>query len=518
MLPSNFSALRSRRVQLRNVTRQHLFGLLGVLLFFVLMGIEFGPINGPQVHASPLNHTVETVNGECSQFYYTSDGNPFPLCPGPYPRGGNCVWWGWEMWHLLGYNLPDNWGNAADWIVDAERTGLPLGRTPRVGSLAVFPVGDGVWAFGPAGHIGFVTSVSPDGTSFNVTYQNYGDPTPMHIGIGYNVSVINEPRFQNGHLRFIYFPGVINAQLFSRLPGINGNDLSGVAQANQLLANGSSTGSDNSDSSSTLTGTRIALGLAPASSDQEFNADFAGTGLSDLLLYNRQQGSLEILSLSSNKLSPSVQKYLPKTVYDEIAADSNNAPVRVSLGDSIHPINGWGSSLDIHIGDFTGTGESELLLYDRVTGTLQFISFTPQLTIKKHVVLSGWGPGWELYVGRMDGNRTGIFMYNRLVNEVPIQTPTVTVTPGPGPASGPAASVTPSSSTGPASSPPIGPARRPARRRVRRRPRLQHPLRRRRPVRRRLRPQLPQRRQVLLRVAGWLFCSIQSRVRIRVLL
>src|SRR6266571_1451247 len=305
MLPSNFSALRSRRVQLRNVTRQHLFGLLGVLLFFVLMGIEFGPINGPQVHASPLNHTVETVNGECSQFYYTSDGNPFPLCPGPYPRGGNCVWWGWEMWHLLGYNLPDNWGNAADWIVDAERTGLPLGRTPRVGSLAVFPVGDGVWAFGPAGHIGFVTSVSPDGTSFNVTYQNYGDLTPMHIGIGYNVSIINEPRFQNGSLRFIYFPRLLDSKLFLRLPGISGNDLPGLMQTNKQL-----TAPSAGITSMMGAGDHIALGLPLTSTDQEFNADFTGTGLSDLLLYDRQHGRLDILNLSG-KLPPSLKNHLP---------------------------------------------------------------------------------------------------------------------------------------------------------------------------------------------------------------
>ena len=38
---------------------------------------------------------------------------------------------------------------------------------------------------------------------------------------------------------------------------------------------------------------------------------------------------------------------------------------RISLGDAITPINGWGSSLDIHIGDFTGSGRSEILLYDR---------------------------------------------------------------------------------------------------------------------------------------------------------
>src|SRR5438093_5615224 len=46
---------------------------------------------------------------------------------------------------------------------------------------------------------------------------------------------INQPRFQNGHLRFIYFPRSIDSRLFARLPGINGNDMPGVANANSQL-------------------------------------------------------------------------------------------------------------------------------------------------------------------------------------------------------------------------------------------------------------------------------------------
>jgi hypothetical protein len=60
---------------------------------------------------------------------------------------------------------------------------------------------------------------------FNVTYQDYGDPTPMYIGTNYSVSVINQPRFQDGLLRFIYFPRTIAAQRFSQLPGIGKSPL-----------------------------------------------------------------------------------------------------------------------------------------------------------------------------------------------------------------------------------------------------------------------------------------------------
>ncbi len=461
MSPSTFWQTVSRRRSLSGcINRRYFAKLLGVLLLVILLCIEMGSMVGHSVYAqlTPLNHTVGSVDESCRQISYSPDGNPFGLCPGPYPNGGNCVWWPWEMWHRLGYDLPRNWGNAADWIADAERDGLPLGKTPRVGSIAVFPIGDGVWAWTSLGHVALVTSVSPDASTFNVTYQNYGDPTPMHIGIDYPVSVINEPRFQNGNLRFIYFPRPLDPRLFAQLPGINGNVLAGVNRANSLLlsnVNGTSAGAGN----------QISLGLPPASTEQEFNADFAGTGKSELLLYNRVKGSLSVLSLSDQQLR--LQKmHLPRFIAGEIEGESDaTSPQLVNLGDSITPVNGWGSSLDIHIGDFAGTGQSDIMLYDRVTGKLQVLSLTPQLTIQKHVTLPGWGSGWELYIGRLDGNRSSVFMYNRLVNALPVTsstsspTPTDTSTPVAGdtptsiPTSLPTPSPTPSPSPNPSPSP-----------------------------------------------------------------
>ncbi len=306
MPPSTFWQVLSCRSSLNGcLNKRFLAKILGVISLIILISIEIGPLIGPSVFAqnTTLDHTRATVNDGCRQFSFSPDGNPFPLCPGPFPVGGNCVWWGWEMWHLLGYNLPNNWGNAADWIVDAERFGLPLGTIPRVGSLAVFPVADGAWALGTAGHVAFVTAVSADGSTFNVTYQNFGDPTPMFVGTNYPVSVINEPRYQNGNLRFIYFPRLIDPRLFARLPGIGNNDLAGIANANSQVGNlggggGFGTSSPGTPGSSTAVGNQIALGLAPSSSAQEFNADFAGIGFSDLLLYNRVQGTLKVLSLT----------------------------------------------------------------------------------------------------------------------------------------------------------------------------------------------------------------------------
>lgn len=394
---------------LRRENRQRLVSLLGVIILLIPAAFELGAFTS--LTASAESHTRPTVDLTCNKAFYSPDGNPFPLCPGPYPIGGNCVWWAWEQWHLLGYDLPLNWGNAADWIVDAERTGLPMGTTPRLGAIAVFPRGDGVWAYGPPGHVAFVTWVSPDATSFNVTYQNYGDPTPMYVGKGYAVSVINAPHFQNDSLRFIYFPRMIDSLRFASLPGVDSGNVSEVTRANSVLNSTNSTLSSSTAANSTSG--RIALGLPPVSSDQEFNADFTGTGFSDLLLYNRQQGSLKVLHLEKTTLRPAIT-HMSRLIDDEVAASLPRASSQlVNLSDSTTPANKWGPSLDVHVGDFAGTGESDILLYDRVAGTIQLISLTPQLTIRKHVVLSGWGSDWELYVGRYDGSRSGVFMYKR---------------------------------------------------------------------------------------------------------
>ena len=233
MLPSLYRyTIRQAAHRARRLRRTHVFG---VLFLFFLVGAELLALNPSLVDAQGQSHTMPTIDLSCQHVAFSPDGNPFPLCPGPYPVGGNCVWWAWEQWHLLGYDLPPNWGNAADWIVDAERTGLPIGTTPRPGSIAVFPRADGVWAFGPEGHVAFVTWVSADATTFNVTYQDYGDPTPMFTGRGYNVSVINEPQFQNGEMRFIYFPKLIDPARFTQLPGVNGNGFAQVEQANNLM-------------------------------------------------------------------------------------------------------------------------------------------------------------------------------------------------------------------------------------------------------------------------------------------
>ncbi|GAC1590662.1 MAG: hypothetical protein NVS4B1_35600 [Ktedonobacteraceae bacterium] len=406
---------REQKPLTRNTLKKLLLPILIILAVVLFLYLAIGPAYNSRAQSgvASVAHTSATVDENCKASYYSRDGNPFQLCPGPFPGGGNCVWWAWEQWHLLGYDLPLNWGNAADWVVDAERTGLPIGTEPRAGAIAVFPRADGVWAYGPEGHVAFVTSVSDDGSTFNVTYQNYGDPTPMHTGLNYPVAQINAAVFQHNQLRFIYFPTTIDTALFAHLPGINGNALAGLNIANtQAKVQGDN--QTGTQTKSTVNESRPTLGLpgGSGSAEQEFNADFSGNGLSDLLLYNRSRGSLSVVSLSPYiNLGPHIIRGDQQSTSSE-----TQLAHKVMLSDAKTTSTGWGANLDIRVGDFAGTGESDILLYDRTHGTMQMLTLTPQLTIKTHVSLTGWGPNWELYAGRFDGHSTGLFMYNRFAD------------------------------------------------------------------------------------------------------
>jgi hypothetical protein len=472
MLPATRLMARRLRAQCRRLryfwmSRRTLLPVCILFLLAATVFVEMAPFGSSL--ASAQNHTRPSVNLECRQGNVSPGGNPFSLCPGPYPLGGNCVWWAWEQWHLLGYNLPLNWGNAADWIVDAQRSGFSVGLTPRVGSIAVFPKADGVWAFGPPGHVAFVTNVSPDGLTFDVTYQNYGDQTPMYQGKGFNVHVINQPQYQNGQLRFIYFPRMIDPLLFSRLPGVGSTDPVALARTNALLTG---TSTDTNENQTTVTDDRISLGLPHNSSEREFNADFTGTGLTDLLLYNRQKGTLTILQLEKRQpVLPPGKAHYPLSVYNPKYKDSADGPRTVSLGDTITPAGKWGSALDVHIGDFSGTGRSEILLYDRISGKIHLLGISPQLSIMKHVILQGWGPNWELYVGRFDGKRSSVFMYNRFARpqsstqanptSPAIPTSTTVVTPSPTVKIDPTTGVTATPTSAPTTTPTATPTATP---------------------------------------------------------
>lgn len=282
------------------------------------------------------------------------DGDPYPLCPGPMPtQGGNCTWWAWQMWHRLGYNLP-HWGDARLWIAGAQHYGLQVGTEPRVNAIVVFPVGDGVWAWNSSGHVAFVTKVYSDLDTFDVSYQNYGDPAVVHYGLHYRVSLIQQPRFQNGQMRFIYFPGTGGAP--------TGTQSTGGGSSQQVINN--------------------------------YLGKFSGDGRTEVLRYNRTAGTFDLLQLSDDLSTLNV----------------------VPLEDSTTQPGQWGSSWEVYIGDFSGGGGDELLLYDRQHGKARFITFYSDLSIRTDVAQTGWKSTWEIYIGKFDGAHDQLLFYDRQTN------------------------------------------------------------------------------------------------------
>src|SRR5215469_16741008 len=84
----------SGRIALRHLSnaQPRIYVLCGVFLLFLLVSMIFVPQNVAFVYAHTYNPPPELT---CAQGSFSSDGNPFSLCPGPYLTGGNCVWWAW---------------------------------------------------------------------------------------------------------------------------------------------------------------------------------------------------------------------------------------------------------------------------------------------------------------------------------------------------------------------------------------------------------------------------------------
>jgi hypothetical protein len=164
--------------------------------------------------------------------------------------------------------------------------------------------------------------------------------------------LIQQPRYQNGQMRFIYFPGTGGAP-----PGTESGSGSGSSQ--QVINN--------------------------------YVGKFSGDGHSEILRYNRTAGTLDLLELSDDLSTLSV----------------------VPLEDSTTQQGHWGSSWEVYIGDFSGKGSDDLLLYDRKHGVARFLTFYSDLTINTDVVQTGWKSSWEIYVGNFDGSHDQLLFYDR---------------------------------------------------------------------------------------------------------
>ncbi len=110
---------------------------------------------------------VCSVAGDDYCCNYYSPGNPFECTThnksGHEGDHGNCTWWAY-------YKRPDIYpscyGDAREWLSQAQAGGLLTGNFPIVGSIAVFE------DIGGLGHVAYVELVNPN-DSFNVTEMGY---------------------------------------------------------------------------------------------------------------------------------------------------------------------------------------------------------------------------------------------------------------------------------------------------------------------------------------------------------
>lgn len=71
---------------------------------------------------------------------------------------GNDYFWGQCVWYVANRkSVPAGWGNASDWLANAQAQGWSTGTEPRVGAVAWFPIGG-------EGHVAYTEAVNDDGT------------------------------------------------------------------------------------------------------------------------------------------------------------------------------------------------------------------------------------------------------------------------------------------------------------------------------------------------------------------
>lgn len=80
---------------------------------------------------------------------------------------GQCVW-AIKNWRP---EIPNTWGNATNWLANAQAQGWPTGSTPRVGAVG--------WTYG---HVVLITAVHKNGT-VDIKDMN-GRYVPFEIGYG----------------------------------------------------------------------------------------------------------------------------------------------------------------------------------------------------------------------------------------------------------------------------------------------------------------------------------------------
>lgn len=81
-------------------------------------------------------------------------------------RSSNNYWYGFCTWYVAEKrpDVPNQWGNAGNWLNSAQNSGWPTGTSPAVGAIIVTRES---WV----GHVGYVEKV--EGNSITISEMNY---------------------------------------------------------------------------------------------------------------------------------------------------------------------------------------------------------------------------------------------------------------------------------------------------------------------------------------------------------
>lgn len=80
---------------------------------------------------------------------------------------GYCTYWAALRRIQIGDPIPNNWGNAITWNINAELAGYVVNHTPSFGAIFQWPQ-----APGGEGHVAFVESVNPKTGSWTISEMN----------------------------------------------------------------------------------------------------------------------------------------------------------------------------------------------------------------------------------------------------------------------------------------------------------------------------------------------------------
>lgn len=171
--------LRKRSIFLR---MKELWIVLGVLVAVMAM---------PTAAVTSITNVSALVGsgpdgGTGSATLYTD-----PTYPGDAYDYGNCTYWAAMRRAQVGESIPNTWGNAATWAVDALLNGYKVDHTPS--QYAIMQTSN---AAGGLGHVAFVESVDPDGTwhisEMNVVGFDEVDNKAMPASAAASYSFIHE--------------------------------------------------------------------------------------------------------------------------------------------------------------------------------------------------------------------------------------------------------------------------------------------------------------------------------------